>query len=322
MDAWHQSRYSRAPRMKKNRVFFRGPALSTPGRAVVPTKPWPCATCVTVKSAVTALSHPKRSPPPKEAASTLVNVPRTGARLCSQPWSKEAVELRLGNSLQFKGNIVTQLKEGFEAAVRDELRGIKTAAEQAPAVSAHFGHQQRSHGVLSIGGDQRRERRKRQRLQPRHRKLHFAEIDPAVEARRKVLSVLGGAEAAETLAEDEVKLIDCARLVGRIRVRPEADAAHAIVRARRFVRHVEERAAIIAPEPQPADVEIALALANDGVAQSGFGVGEAFGPVVQELELFRSGAPEAVACGGEVGQAFAGQDLPVIRGGNIAAPAS
>src|SRR6266478_3599096 len=66
---------------------------------------------------------------------------------------EEAVELRLGNSLQFKGNIVTQLEEGFEAAVRDELRGIKTAAEQAPAVSAHFGHQQRSHGVLSIGGD-------------------------------------------------------------------------------------------------------------------------------------------------------------------------
>src|SRR5438105_4027192 len=226
---------------------------------------------------------------------------------------EETVELRLGNSLQLKGNIVTQLEEGFEAAVRDELRGIKAAAEQAPAVSAHFGHKQRSHGVLSIGGDQRRERRKRQRLQPRYRQLHFAEIDPAVDARRKVLSVLGGAEAAETLAEDEVKLIDCARLVGRIRVRPEADAAHAIVRARRFVRHIEERAAIIAPEPQPADVEIALALANDGVAQSGFGV-EAFGPVVQELELFGSGPPEAIACGGEVGQSFAGQDLPVIRG--------
>src|SRR5947199_8602153 len=96
---------------------------------------------------------------------------------------EEAVELRLGNSLQFKGNIVTQLKEGFEAAVRDELRGIKTAAEQAPAVSAHFGHQQRSHGVLSIGGDQRRERRKRTRLQPLYRLLILAEIDPPIEPR-------------------------------------------------------------------------------------------------------------------------------------------
>src|SRR3989442_3659102 len=100
--------------MKKNRVFLRGPTLSALGRAVVPSKPWPCATCVADKSAVTALSHPKRSPPPKEAASTLANVPGTGARL----WS---------------------------------------AAEQAPAVAAHFGHQQRCHGVLSIGGDQRRE---------------------------------------------------------------------------------------------------------------------------------------------------------------------
>ena len=53
---------------------------------------------------------------------------------------EEAVELRLGKCLQFEGNIVTQLEEGFEAAVRDELRGIKTAAEQAPAVAAHFGH--------------------------------------------------------------------------------------------------------------------------------------------------------------------------------------
>src|SRR5262249_6098396 len=66
--------------MKKNRVFLRGPTLSTLGRVVVPSKTWPCATCVTVKSAVTALSHPRRSPPPKEAASTLVDVPQDGAR--------------------------------------------------------------------------------------------------------------------------------------------------------------------------------------------------------------------------------------------------
>src|SRR5262245_861542 len=66
-------------RMKKNRVFFRGP-VSKPGMADVPTKPWPCATCVTVKSAVTALSHPRLRPAPNEAASTLVNVPKDGAR--------------------------------------------------------------------------------------------------------------------------------------------------------------------------------------------------------------------------------------------------
>src|SRR6516165_2854050 len=226
---------------------------------------------------------------------------------------EEAVELGLGKRLELNGNIVTQLEEGFEAAVRDELRGIETAAEQAPAVAAHFGHQQRSHGVLSIGGDQRRERRKRQRLQPRHRQLHLAEIDPAVGARGKLLSVLGGAEPADALAEHEIELIDAADCVGGIRVHSHAHAAHAVVRARRFVREVEEYAAVIAPEPQSADVEITLARANDRVAQSRFGV-EASRPVVQELELFGSGVPESVARGGEVGQAFSRQHLPVVRG--------
>src|SRR5262249_14781025 len=65
--------------------------------------------------------------------------------------------------------------------------------------------------------------------------------------------------------------------------------------------------------PQPADVEIALARANDRVAQSRFGV-EASRPVVQDLELFGSGVPESVARGGEVGQAFSRQYLPVVRG--------
>src|SRR5215510_11907406 len=99
--------------MKKNRVFLRGPTPSTVGTAVVPNKPWPCATCVTDKSAVTALSHTKRSPPPKEAASTLVNVPGTGARLWSQPWSKKPLEFGLGKCLKLNGNVVTQLEEGF-----------------------------------------------------------------------------------------------------------------------------------------------------------------------------------------------------------------
>ena len=80
---------------------------------------------------------------------------------------EEAVELRLGKRLEFKGNIVTQLEEGFDAAIRDELRGIETAAEQAPAIAAQFGHQQRGEGKLSIGGDQGREAGEQwQRRQP------------------------------------------------------------------------------------------------------------------------------------------------------------
>src|SRR5262249_56436894 len=140
-----------------------------------------------------------------------------------------------------------------------------------------------------------------------------AEIDPAVDARRKVLSVLGGAEPADALAEDELELIDAADRVGGIRVHSHAHAAHAVVRARRLVREVEENAAVIAPEPQPADVEIALARADDRVTQSGFGV-EASRPVVQDLELFRSGVSESVAGGGEIGQTFARQALPLVRG--------
>ena len=127
------------------------------------------------------------------------------------------------------------------------------------------------------------------------------------------MSVLGGAEAADALAEDEVELIDAADLIGGIRFHAHAHAAHAVVRARRLVRKVEENAPVVAPEPQPADVEIALACTDDWIAQSGFCV-ETPRAVVQELEFFRSGPSESIACGGEVGQAFRGQDLPVVRG--------
>src|SRR5215831_6527953 len=53
--------------------------------------------------------------------------------------------------------------------------------------------------------------------------------------------------------------------------------------------------------------------ADDGIKQSGFCV-EASRPVFQDLELFRSGPSESIAGGGEVGQAFARQHLPVVRG--------
>jgi hypothetical protein len=79
---------------------------------------------------------------------------------------EEAVELGLGKGFQFNGNIVTQLVQPFQAAVRDELRRIETAAQQSPAIAAHLGHQERGHRILSIGGDQGREARaQRQRRQ-------------------------------------------------------------------------------------------------------------------------------------------------------------
>src|SRR5205807_9205514 len=51
----------------------------------------------------------------------------------------------------------------------------------------------------------------------------------------------------------------------------------------------------------------------DRVVRSRFGV-EASRPVIKGLELFGSGVPDSVARGGEVGQAFSRQHLPVVRG--------
>src|SRR5262249_48627897 len=101
VDAWHQSRYSRALRMKKNRVFLRGPTPSTVGTVVVPRNPSPCATCVTVKSAATALSHPKRSPPPKEATSTPLTRPKP-AQDSSRPYGRRGLPGAMGESTRDK----------------------------------------------------------------------------------------------------------------------------------------------------------------------------------------------------------------------------
>src|SRR5262245_64892246 len=96
---------------------------------------------------------------------------------------EESIQLGLAKCLKLNGNVVTQLEQRFEAGIRDELRGIETAAEQASAIAAQFGHQQRGEGKLSIGGDQGREaREQRQRPQPRYRQIHLAEMDRAVGA--------------------------------------------------------------------------------------------------------------------------------------------
>ena len=67
---------------------------------------------------------------------------------------EEAVQLCLAKPLNSQGNIVTQLGEGLQAAVRDELRGVETAAEQAPAIAAELGGQQRGEGILPVDGSQ------------------------------------------------------------------------------------------------------------------------------------------------------------------------
>src|SRR5262249_56915835 len=110
--------------------------------------------------------------------------------------------------------------------------------------------------------------------------LALAQTRSAAGWRGERLAVLSGVAPAHALAEDEIELIDAADRVGGIGVHAHAHAAHAVVRARRLVREVEENAAVIAPEPQPADVEIALARADSRVTQFSFGL-EASRPALQ-----------------------------------------
>jgi hypothetical protein len=84
-------------------------------------------------------------------------------------------------------------------------------------------------------------------------------------------------------------------------------------RAWRVVRHVEERAAVVAPEPQPCQVEIALAGADDRVGQADLGV-LALGAVIQDLERKCPRPAMSVARIEEAGEALAGQHLAVVQG--------
>src|SRR5438309_78920 len=120
-----RSRYSLALRMKKNRVFLRGPWSSRPGRAVVPTKPWPCATCVWNRG-----------------------------KIMEPALVEKAVELRQAKCRKLNGNIVAQLEQGLDAAVRDELGRVKTAPKQPPAIAAQLRYQERGHRVLPVHRDQ------------------------------------------------------------------------------------------------------------------------------------------------------------------------
>ena len=222
----------------------------------------------------------------------------------------EAVQLGLAKCFQFKGNIVPELGQHLDAGVGDELRGVEGAPEQAPAIAAELRYQQRGKGVLPVDRGQDREAVE-QRLHPRDRQLHLGEVDPAVEARGEIAAVLGAAEALDALAEDEEELVDAAQGVGRVAVYANAKAAQAIERARRRSRQVEEDAAILGPEREGGDVEVALAGADDRVAQPAFEV-QAPGVVEQEILVAAEvGIPEAIAGIGEKGQAFAVEHLPV-----------
>src|SRR5262249_31254353 len=62
----------------------------------------------------------------------------------------EAVELRLRDRWRELRQVVAELEDRLDALVAEELRGIVGAAEEAAAVAALFGGQQRLAGVLAI----------------------------------------------------------------------------------------------------------------------------------------------------------------------------
>ena len=94
-------------------------------------------------------------------------------------------------------------------------------------------------------------------------------------------------------------------------VHANAKAAQAIERTRRRSRQVEEDAAVLGPECEGGDAEVALAGANDRVAQPAFEV-QAPGVVEQKILVTAEvGVSEPIAGIGEKGQAFAVEHLPV-----------
>src|SRR5262249_50277080 len=113
------------------------------------------------------------------------------------------------------------------------------------------------------------------------------------------------------MAEHEEELVDGAGLVGGIPLRPDAEAAQAVERARPQARLIEEDAAVFRAEYQAGDVQIALGRADDRVAQPAFEI-EAPGVIEQKgLPFPEVGPPETVAAVGEEGQAFGGEHLSI-----------
>ena len=128
--------------------------------------------------------------------------------------------------------------------VAEHLRGIEGAAEEAPAIRALLGNQQRREGVLPVGGNE--ERRNSQTAAAARVIVAFdlVEVDAARiggggrqrRQRRVRIGVVGRAEAVDALAERDVHLIDAEEAVGPVGIGLEAEAAQAVAREGRRAR--------------------------------------------------------------------------------------
>src|SRR6185437_8548441 len=137
-------------------------------------------------------------------------------------------------------HVVAQLDDALEAVVAEKLGWIIGATEEAAAIAALLGDQERRERVLAVDRAERRDRAV-DRLRAAQRCLDLLEIDAAGEARRRrrvdggrrQVGVCGAAEPLDALAEGEVDLVDAAEAVSPVAVSFEAEAAQAILLERR-----------------------------------------------------------------------------------------
>ena len=125
----------------------------------------PSTAFATDRSRCRVPSHSARTPTPADVPCCDVRRADGGLDVVDLAVVREGVELRARELLDPGREVVAQFAERRPAMVADHLRGIEGAAEEAPAVAALLGHQQRREGVLRVGRDERREIPE-QRLQP------------------------------------------------------------------------------------------------------------------------------------------------------------
>ena len=129
----------------------------------------------------------------------------------------EAIELRLRDLRDGKQRVVAQFADRFPAAIAQQFGRVIGAAEEASAIAALLGSQQRGGGILAVEAGERREA-VRQRLRAAERCFDLGEVDTAGGTRSERIAVVGAAEPFDALAEGNVELVDALQAVGVVAV--------------------------------------------------------------------------------------------------------
>src|SRR5690242_4664459 len=179
----------------------------------------------------------------------------------------EGVELDLVEHRRDLRHVVAQLADRLEAVVAEQLRGIVGAAEEAAAVAALLGDQQRIEGVLAVDRAECREGAP-QRLRAAERRLDLLEVDAAELARGRRLVgqgvvVVGAAEPLDALAVGHVDLVDAEQAVGPVAIGFQADAAQAVLDQRQLFPGEIHQGGVVAHEGETCERQVLLARADD-----------------------------------------------------------